>query len=70
MAEIRTAQAPARSNVYTVLALAAALVLIAGIVFVVLESKELTGESNPWKLLPEATSQVIELPQAFDPMTV
>ena len=51
MAERRGPQAPATSNVYTVLCLIALLMLIAGIIFVVMRSQELFGQSNPWKLV-------------------
>lgn len=41
----------ASSNVYTVLAFLAFLMLGAAIAFVVMEAQELTGKSNPWSLI-------------------
>ena len=56
MAELRGAQPPASSNVYTVLALIALLILIAGIVIVIMKAQEITGQSNPWHLVPTETA--------------
>lgn len=48
---IRTVAPPAKSNIYTVLALAALLSLIVGVAVVWMKSAELFGTSNPFEIV-------------------
>ncbi|MEX0777236.1 MAG: hypothetical protein WD042_16150 [Phycisphaeraceae bacterium] len=52
----RSTQTSGSSNVYTVLALIAALVIVAGIVYLAIKGNQLTGQGNPFNVIPQSTT--------------
>ncbi len=48
---------PARANVYTVLSAIACIALIAASVFIFMRSKDLTGQDNPFYVVPLTQDQ-------------
>lgn len=53
---------PAKMNIYTVLAVVATLVLLAGIGVVWSQSSKLTGQNNPWYVEPATANQQSTVP--------
>jgi len=51
MTSANPVKVPARSNIYTVLALVGVLALAVGIGFVVYKNNDLTGKGNPFEVL-------------------
>lgn len=48
---------PAKPNIYTVLAVVATVILGTGVGFVLNYSSKLTGEKNPWYVVPPTADQ-------------